>query len=89
MQIKIGPPRDQILEWTENPITIFFKLLAENRINELEPKATEVFAPFDALKTQELLCSMNAAIDTWENVVETLEGEGLWYEFSSEDESEE
>lgn len=82
------PQKDQILEWAENPVTIYFKSLVEKEIKYFEEagRSTHVFHPFEPQKTQEILASVNAAVDTWEQVIQALEGD--FSEFSSEDESE-
>lgn len=85
------PPREQIIEWTENPVTLVFKQAVLHEIELLEEgsRSSNVFHPFDALKTQEILTSLNAAIDTWEDTFAALEGEGVMREYSDEDETDE
>lgn len=80
------PPRKQILEWTENPVTLVFKQVVICEIEELQEasRSSNVFHPFDALKTQEILSSINAAIDTWEDTFAALEGEGVMREYDDE-----
>ena len=83
-------PREQILEWTENPVTKLLKRLAEKEIEALEEGCTtsQVFHPFEPQRTQEVMAGLNGAIDTWMELVETLEGEGLFDADSSTDEDE-
>ena len=85
------PPRKQILEWAENPVTLAFKQVVMHEIEELQEgsRSSNVFHPFDALKTQEILSSINAAIDTWEDTFEALEGEGVMREYIEDEDEDE
>jgi hypothetical protein len=82
----------QITEWTENPVTLYLKEKVEEEIEMLEGAArtSNVYKPFEPEKTQELLATLNAAIDGWELVLEALNGdmEDLG-EYSSEVQDEE
>jgi hypothetical protein len=86
------PQKAQITEWTENPVTLYLKEKVEEEIEMLEGAArtSNVYKPFEPEKTQELLATLNAAIDGWELVLEALNGdmEDLG-EYSSEVEGEE
>ena len=83
------PPRKQIEEWTENPVTIYLKDKVKEELEILETacRTSNIYKPFEPEKTQELLATLNAAIDGWELVLEALNGdmEELG-EYSSEDE---
>ena len=87
-----APQKAQIIEWTENPVTLYLKEKVEEEIEMLEGAArtSNVYKPFEPEKTQELLATLNAAIDGWELVLEALNGdmEDLG-EYSSEVEGEE
>lgn len=85
------PPREQIIEWSENPVTLCFKQVVACEIEELQEasRSSNVFHPFDALKTQEILTSINAAIDTWEDTFEALEGEGVMREYIEDEDDDE
>ena len=82
------PPRKQIEEWTENPVTIYLKDKVKEELEILEAacRTSNIYKPFEPEKTQELLATLNAAIDGWELVLEALNGdmEDLG-EYSSED----
>ena len=82
------PPRKQIEEWTENPVTEYLrdKVKEEIELLEVACRTSNVYKPFEPEKTQELLATLNAAIDGWELVLEALNGdmEELG-EYSSED----
>lgn len=80
--------REQVLEWCENPVTLRMKYLAHQQVEDFETRNTEVFYPFEPQKTQEVLAGINACVDTWEDVVETLEGQGVWLDEFSPDEEE-
>ena len=70
--------REKIVEWTENPVTLLFKAIAEKERKEYEgAKGLDCFTPFDPQKTQELLATMNGCVDTWDLVIAALEGEGI------------
>lgn len=87
--MKTEIPMEQILEWCDSPVTKLLKSLALKEVEELQEvgRATDIFQPFEPQRTQEILAGRNAAIDTWEDVVEALEGRGLFDELS-EDEGE-
>jgi hypothetical protein len=72
-----APAKEQILEWTENPVTLYFKSLVEEEIKMLEggARTSVVYKPFEPAKTQELIATLNAAIDGWELVLEALNGD--------------
>lgn len=73
--------KSQILEWTENPVTVAFKAAVEQERDEMMmARGLECFTPFEPQKTQELMASLNGAYDTWCIVSDTLSGEGLFEE---------
>lgn len=75
----LGITQDQITEWTENPVTQAFKKLAEQEAQELSyVKGVDAYHPFEPQRTQEVLANLNGCVDTWDVVMATLDGEGLW-----------
>ena len=74
--------KDQLIEWTENPVTIVFRRIAETMRDEAESaKGVDCFHPYEPQKTQEVLAGLNAVADTWDNVVKALSKEGIEEEF--------
>ena len=70
--------RVQIVEWTENPVTLLFKAIAEKEREEYEgSKGLDCFHPFDPQRTQEMFANLNGCVDTWDLVIAALEGEGI------------
>ena len=71
--------KKQITEWLDNEVTVAFKKAAEKERDEvLAARGLNAFHPFQADRTQEVLASLNGSVDTWDYVIQTLEGEGLW-----------
>jgi hypothetical protein len=71
--------RKQVLEWIENPVTIAFRQMAEIECEEASGmRGIKAYRAFDPHKTQELMASLNAYVETWEYVIDALKGEGLW-----------
>ena len=69
--------KQQIEEWIENPVTIAFRQIAEYERDQLiSAKGVDAYHPYEPQKTQEILANLNGAVDTWEFVIEALEGEG-------------
>ena len=78
--------RKQILEWTENPVTILFREETEKERDEIfEAKGLGAFQPFDAHKTQEILASLNGYVDALDRQIAATEGEGFFQEELEDD----
>jgi len=78
--------QEQIDEWKSSPVTEKLRDLIAKQIEFLSATSVrEVFTPFDAQRTHEVLCSLNAAVDTWEIALEALNGDWAFFE---EDEDE-
>jgi hypothetical protein len=70
--------RQQVSDWTENPVTILFRELAEKESEEMRKNfGVDVYHPYQPQKTQEILANLNGAVDTWDLVIESLLGQGL------------
>lgn len=81
------PQKDQILEWAENPVTLYLKSLVEKEMEFFEKIGTpDTFFEFEPHKTQEAMVKNMAFIGAYEDLRRALEGD--FSEFSSEDESE-
>ena len=79
--------QEEIAEWSESLVTEYVLSIFERKRDLLEKVgSTDVYHPFDPQRTQEVLASRNAAIDTWEEAISALKGESEFYEYS-EDES--
>ena len=67
------------MEWAENPVTIALKKLAEaERVLTARSKGLQAFQPFKPEHTQEILASLNGEASAWRDVIDSLEGNGLW-----------
>ena len=87
MQQRIS--RKQILEWTENPVTILFREETEKERDEIfEVKGLGAFHPFDAHKTQELLAGLNGYVDALDRQIAATEGEGFFQDDDTSDQDE-
>jgi len=78
VQVKVTD--QQITEWTENPVTLAFKDLADEAISILIASKENCYHQFQPEKTHEVMAVLHTAQDTWETVINSLEGEGLWWE---------
>lgn len=75
----------QIEEWTDNPVTKELKRLVNKYLNsvicgfvddegEIRNPYRDAFHSFDPQRTQETIASIEGAADTWEEIIELLEG---------------
>jgi len=78
--------QEQISQWTENPITVELHRLITEQLKEIQAAKGHAYAPFEPGKTQEILANLNGAEDTWEVVLELLEGD--WTAVSEEEDGE-
>lgn len=70
------PSKEQIEEWTENPVTIYFKDRVEDELEYFSShRGLDVFHPFEAQKTQEVLANFNGSVDSLSWVLRLVEGE--------------
>jgi len=78
----------QVLEWTEGPVpeVLRRKILDYQRM-VYTAKGIPVFHPFEPQKTHEILCGLNAIVDTLDLVIEWLWGD--WESLEIEDDSDE
>jgi len=72
------PSKEQIMEWTESPVTIELKtLLLVERREAREARSVDAYHPFQPQRTQEVLANLNGAIESLDLVIAALDGEGL------------
>jgi hypothetical protein len=70
--------KEQALEWLENPVTIIFRGIAqEERAACAAGVGVDCFHPFQPERTQEIMCALNAAVDTWDQVLDSLDPESV------------
>ena len=81
------PKQELILEWTESEVTQYLLAQVRDEQESLEEvcRTSDVYAPFEPQKTQERIANFNGAIDTFDVVIETLEGRGLFDELEDEE----
>ena len=79
----------QIQEWIESPVTEEVRNLVSQHVEELRmAKGIDVYHPFDPQRTQETYAGLNGAIDSWEDVLDVLEGDWQSIEEVKDDNSE-
>ena len=80
----------QILEWSENPVTIRLKEEAEKEITEIQQMpTTDCLYLGEPQKTQENLIELEARMTAWMRWVEFLDGDWTYFEdYFEEDEDE-
>jgi len=74
--------REQVQEWAESPVNEALIELIKTYIKNMTQE--DFYHPFEPYKTQESLAIRSGVIDTWEEVIEVLEGD--WAILESEDE---
>jgi len=69
--------KQQLEEWIENPVTIFFRQWAEEEKESCEmASGIDVYHVYQPQRTQEILAGLNGCVDTWDLVIAALEGDG-------------
>ncbi len=77
--------KEQLSEWSENPVTILFKEILNDLRNEMASgRGLEAFHPFDPFKTQEYLAKLNGFVDALNIVIDGLDGD--WTDFEEDEE---
>lgn len=77
--------KEQITEWTENPVTEFLLHCINERVDFLESKVTDCYQPFEPQKTQELLAHKAGQEQAWSEIISVIHGD--WSVFSQGDET--
>ncbi len=78
LRLKSRPGPEQLLEWTENPVTIAFRAVAEDyRDRAASTDVDDFYHRGEAMKTQEMIAGIVAVVDTWDIVVKLLSKEGM------------
>ena len=79
--------QEMIRDWTENPVTLYLREIAEEeRDAMIGAIGIDAYHVYEPQKTQEILANLNGAVDTWDVVIEALEGEGILSIEEEEDE---
>ncbi len=69
----------QITEWIENPVTIAFKKTCQlQRDAVIDDGGLNAYTEYKPQRTQEYLARLSGKGEVWEEIIETLDGEGLW-----------
>ena len=69
--------REQTIEWLENPVTLVFKEVAQEYIDEINnQRGLDCYFQGDPQKTQEAMAQLNGEFIAWSEVVEALSGLG-------------
>lgn len=70
------PSKNQIQEWTENPVTLYFKqIVDEERRFFQEGRSVDSYHAFEPHKTQEVLANLNGSVDSLSWVIRLVEGD--------------
>ena len=89
MKVREKITLEQTLEWLDNPVTQVFKeTVQEERDATSQAIGVEVYHPYQPERTQEVLCSLNAAVDTWDQVLYALDPEGIRDAFEEDEDGE-
>ena len=85
---KLQVSDQQVLEWSESTINAeLIRRVEEYKDFVQSARGVDAFHPFEPQRTQEVLCGLNAIVDTLDIVVELLEGN--WEPLELDDASEE
>ena len=69
----------QIEEWLENPVTLAFRAMSVFRRDEaIDEGGLNAYTEYHPHHTQEYLARLSGKGDVWEEIIDTLDGEGLW-----------
>ncbi len=70
---------DQIREWLENPVTLAFKFTCAKELESVvDDGGLNAYHLNDAYRTQETLANLTGRGAVWQEIIDTLDGEGLW-----------
>ncbi len=76
----------QLTEWLENPVTLAFKKTCQLRLEEvIDDGGLNAYHLNDADRTQETLANLTGQGSVWQEIIDTLDGEGLWELENDED----
>ena len=71
--------KQQLTEWIENPITVAFKKTCQLMLEGvIDDGGLNAYHLNDADRTQETLANLTGQGTVWQEIIETLDGEGLW-----------
>ena len=71
--------KQQLTEWIESPVTLEFKKTCQSRLDDVvDDSGLNAYHLNDAAKTQETLAILSGQGSVWQEIIETLDGEGLW-----------
>ena len=71
--------KQQLTEWIESPVTVAFKKTCQLRLDGvIDDGGLNAYHRNDADKTQETLAILTGQGEVWQEIIETLDGEGLW-----------
>jgi len=65
---------EQVNEWAQGPINQTLTQYIRRYIEELQV-GLDAYTPYQPHKTQEILANLNGSVDTWEAVIEILNGD--------------
>ena len=73
--------KQQVLEWTENPVTISLKLFVEKELEDIKQTSiTECLCYSEPQKTQENLVELEARERVWADLAALLGGDWTYFE---------
>jgi hypothetical protein len=77
--LKTTLKKEQLKEWSESPVTLELKDLVKQQVEEIKLSKADAFHPFDPQRTQETMAQLDGAQDTWEILVQILEGDFSYF----------
>jgi len=79
--------KQQIVDWSENPVTIELRSLAEQEYENIGSTAvTDCLVAGNSFQTQENLVELEARERVWGTMIELLSGDWIYFEEDEDDE---
>ena len=67
---------EQINEWLENPVTLAFRATCQVQLNKvIDDGGLNAYVAGEPQKTQENLAELTGRGQTWQEIIDTLDGE--------------
>lgn len=80
--------QEQIEIWRDNPVTKALLSLVASQLDGIRAAKGMAYQPYQPERTQEILANLNGAEDTWEHVLDLLDGDWSAFDDEEADESE-
>ena len=67
------PKQEQIDEWCDSEVTLHFLALLREQLDDAHERRSDVFFPFEPMKTQEAKSHLLGAEGVWADIIEAIE----------------